>query len=56
MGCIDVCLGQHLARLEFNGVLRALTQRFPNATLADEWRVYDADAVSEVHHLVANLS
>jgi cytochrome P450 len=45
------CLGQHLARIEFAELLRAMTQRFPDVVLAAPWRMSDADAVSEARGL-----
>jgi cytochrome P450 len=49
------CLGQHLARIEFAELLRAMTQRFPDAALAAPWQMSDADAVSETRDLRVHL-
>ena len=55
-GGIYNCVGQHLARLEIQEVLRALLARFPDAELAGAWSRHDTNAATEVTELKVRLS
>lgn len=49
------CLGQGLARLEINEVIRVMRERFPRARLAGEWSRHVTNAVTETRDLHASL-
>lgn len=50
------CLGQTLARLELAAMVGAIRRRFPGIRLADTWRTFDTNAVSETAHLRVSLT
>jgi cytochrome P450 len=54
-GGIYNCVGQHIARLEMQELLRVMVARFPNASLIDSWRCHDTNAATEVAHLKVRL-
>jgi cytochrome P450 len=49
------CLGQFLARMEIEELLRALVERFPNVSIEPGWGYRETNAVTEVVRLEGSL-
>jgi cytochrome P450 len=50
------CLGQFLARMEIEELLRALIARFPDVTTDEQWEYRESNAVTEVVRLEGSLA
>jgi cytochrome P450 len=49
------CLGQFLARMEIEELLRALVERFPDVSIQPQWQYRETNAVTEVVRLEGSL-